>query len=296
MTVLDAAPVSSDPASIVHPSPLLVLRSRLLGDLPSVVHGVTRRVAGMGRADGNLGYSGDRDRDDAWRMRRHWAAAVGVDPELLAVAGQIHGADVLRVGAADAGRGARPDSPRAGIADALITDESGVALLSLHADCLPVLLVDPDRPAVGVAHAGWRGTVADVAGAAVRAMNEAYGSRPSALRAFLGPAIGPCCYEVGTDVASAWRVQAGGAVAPALSASAERTLFDLRRGNAHLLQRAGLLPQHIDHSDICTRCASGDWFTHRGQGPSTGRFGAIIALGRADNRDERDVSPSRAEG
>ena len=257
---------------------LPVTRSRLLSDHPGVIHGITHRVPGLGLADGNLGYGPPRDTADAWQMRRQWSSAIGVDPDRLVAAGQVHGADVLRVRRDHAGVGARPDSRRVGIADALITDEPGVALLSLHADCLPLLLVDPQRPAIAAVHAGWRGTVANIASAAVAAMSAQFGSRPDQLLAFLGPAIGACCYEVGPDVITAWQARAGAAASLSLTATGPRRTFDLHAANTLLLTRAGLLSQHIEHSPICTRCAGEDSFSHRGQGANTGRFGAIISL------------------
>ena len=262
---------------------LPVLRSALLGAVPGIVHGVTRRVPGLGVADGNLGYGPPRDVADAWSMRRRWCAAIGVDPERLATAGQVHGATVLRVSGEQAGLGARPGSGRVGIGDALITDAPGVALLSLHADCLALLLVDPGtaggRPVVGVVHAGWRGTAADAAGAAVRAMAEAFGSRPERLLAYLGPAIGPCCYEVGPEVAAAWTERAGAEAGVALAPAGERWTLDLRAANRWLLVRAGMTEERVEAAPICTRCEADAWFSHRAQGPTTGRFGAIIAIG-----------------
>jgi YfiH family protein len=254
------------------------LRSRLLSDVPGVVHGLTRRHAGMGRADGNIGYSPPRDRDDAWVMRRRWCEAIGVEADQLVTLSQIHGAKVLRVGASDAGRGARPGSGQPGQGDALITDEPGVALMTLHADCLPILVVDPDRPAVAAIHAGWRGTVGDIAGAAVRAMHDAYGSRPDRMLAFLGPGASGCCYRVGDDVLAAWEGQAGGQAETALHALDGQPTFDLAAANAWLLRRARLVPDRIEVSGICTRCDGDDWFSHRGQGADTGRFAAIIAI------------------
>lgn len=278
MTVRDTARSFLLAAETAVPATLPVLRTDLFDLVPAVRHGITRRLPGFGRADGNLGYSGGRDRRDAWRMRQLWAAAVGVEADRLTVAGQVHGATTIRATAADAGRGARPRSTQIGIADALITDEPGVPLLSLHADCLPIFLLDPHRPAVGVVHAGWRGTVADVAGSAVREMATAFGSDPDATLAFLGPAIGPCCYEVGPEVADRWRHLVGDAADGALRPTLPRPYFDLRAANAHLLRRAGLRPDHLGRSTVCTRCSGDDWFSHRGQGPATGRFGAIIAL------------------
>jgi len=273
---LDGGPRSDQTRS----RPLPVLRGRLLSAVANVTHGITRRVPGLGLADGNIGYGPPRDQADAWEMRLQWSAAIGVDPDTLATAGQVHGASVLRVAATDAGRGASPGSGRIGLGDALITDEPGVALLALFADCLPIILVDPARPAVAVAHAGWRGTVADVAGAVVGAMAAAFGSDPNRLLAFLGPAIGPCCYEVGDDVTSAWRDRAGSVAGPALRQAEDVTTFDLRTANEVLLMRAGLRHDHIETSPVCTRCAGEAWFSLRGQGPLTGRFGAIIALAR----------------
>jgi len=260
---------------------LPVLRSALLSTVPGVVHGFTRRVRGVGRADGNVGYSPPRDKADAWAMRQAWALAIGVDAAKLTTAGQVHGNAVLRVGDGDAGVGAMPDSGRLGLGDALVTDRPGPVLFSLHADCLPLLLVDPGggarRPAVAAVHAGWRGTVADVAGETVRAMGAAFDSRPEEVLAFIGPTIGPCCYEVGEEVAEAWRAALPDGAA-ALVETDGGIRFDLVRANTLLLARAGLRTGHVERSGICTRCDGDAWFSHRGQGPATGRFAAVIAL------------------
>lgn len=267
-------------ASAAAARDLPVLTSQLLAARPGVIHGITRRRPGLGPADGNMSYTKPRDRQAAWRVRQLWCAAIGVDPERLVTAGQVHGNGVLRVTAGQAGRGARPDSSRAGVADALITNEPGVVLLSMHADCLPILLVDPATPAVGVIHAGWRGTVADVAGAAIAALSAAFGTDPGRVLAYLGPAIAGPCYEVGAEVADAWGDRASLVHAcHGLHARGPAWTFDLAAANTWLLRQAGVRPEHIERSGICTRCGTDDWFSHRGQGPATGRFGAIIALG-----------------
>jgi YfiH family protein len=255
------------------------LTSSLLASIPGVVHGFTRRRPGLGAADGNVSYSGTRDADEAWRMRQLWGRAIGIDPERLVTTGQVHGSGVLHVTDEHAGRGARPGSGLAGIADAMITNEPGVVLLSMHADCLPILLVDPVTPAVGVVHAGWRGTVANVAGAAIAALTDSFDTDPASILAYLGPAIAGDCYEVGDDVAAAWTALAGPAhQATALQRCGDRWTFDVTAANTVLLQRAGLRPERIELSGICTRCNGDEWFSHRGQGPLTGRFGALIAL------------------
>jgi YfiH family protein len=236
----------------------------------------------MGRADGNLGFSRPRNRDDAWVMRQRWCAAAGLDAGRLVTLGQVHGAEVHLATAAHAGRGATPGSRQIGLGDALVTDEPGPVLMTLHADCQAILLVDPGRgrrgPAVAVVHAGWRGTVADVVGKTIATMTAAYGTRAGDLHVFLGPAIGGCCYDVGDEVVASWRARAGSEADEALVEVDQRHTFSLTRANSLLLERAGVRPEHVEASQICTCCDGDNWFSHRGQGPDTGRFGALIAL------------------
>ncbi len=257
-------------------------RSGLLASLPDVTHGVTKRVDGMGRAHGNIGFSAPRDKADAWSMRQEWCAAAGLDPTCLVTLGQIHGAEVHVASQRHAGWGAMPGSSQIGLGDALATKDAGPALMTLHADCLPLLIVDPGRgrrgPAVAAAHAGWRGTVADVAGQTLAAMAGSFGTQMADVHVAIGPAIGPCCYEVGEEVARAWRECAGEDAAAALTEVDGRIHFSLRRANEILLSRAGVRVDHMETSTICTRCGGDRWFSHRGQGAITGRFGAMIAI------------------
>jgi copper oxidase (laccase) domain-containing protein len=109
-------------------------------------------------------------------------------------------------------------------------------------------------------------------------MATAFDSRPGDLLAYLGPAIGPCCYEVGPEVIAAWRHYAGPAAGPGLGAT-DRTL-DLAGANASVLRAAGLDPRRIERSDLCTRCHAAEWFSHRAQGAAAGRHAAVIALSR----------------
>jgi len=205
-----------------------------------------------------------------------------MDAEQLVTLGQIHGADVQLATSGHAGWGAMPGSKQIGLGDALVTQDVGAVLMTLHADCQPILFVDPRRgrrrPVIGVAHAGWRGAIADVAGQTVRAMEVGYGTRAADVHVVLGPAIGPCCYEVGEEVAQAWRDRAGDAAGAALERSEERYTFSLRSANALLLTRAGIRAEQIETSTLCTRCEGRHWFSHRGQGSATGRFGAMITI------------------
>jgi YfiH family protein len=252
--------------------------SALLGGYRGLIHGITKRVPSLGLADGNVGYSPPRDREDAWNMRSAWVRSARLDPDAIVTAHQTHGNGVLVVHADDAGRGARPGSPPAGLADALVTNEQGVVLLTLHADCMPVLLFDPIHRVTATIHAGWRGTVANVCGATLSTMSERFGTRMADVVAYLGPAIGFCCYEVGDDVRDAWIETDLDPSLRAISRREDRWSLDLAVANRIALEKAGVLSNCIEASGICTKCQGDEWFSHRGQGPETGRYGAFVAL------------------
>ena len=257
------------------------LQSNLLLGVPWVRHGLTYRIEGLGKADGNIGLGTPRDQEDAWEMRKLWCAGMGLDATRIVTMGQVHGRDVIRVFAADAGKGARDRGTHVGLGDALITNDPDVVLLTLHADCQPILLVDPVQRAVAAMHAGWRGTVADVGGATVAAMRREFGSDPADLLAFLGPAIGPIANEVGDEVIAAWLEQAsdlGDDAQRAVLKPGAKHHFDVPTANQLLLRRAGLLDDHVETSPICTRSNLDSWFSHRGHGPNAGREGALIAI------------------
>lgn len=219
--------------------------------------------------------------------RRAWAARIGVDIGRAVAARQVHGARVRRVTAEDAGRGARSIAGALPDTDALVTDEPGLPLLMCFADCAPLLFHDPVRRVVGLAHAGWRGTVADIAGATVRAMVEWYGSRPADIRAGIGPSIGPCCYIVGRDVVEAWgRLAVEDArIARPVPGRQEQWRFDLRAANRALLERAGAPTGQVEDAAVCTSCRVADYFSHRAERGQAGRFAALIALDAAAPRN-----------
>jgi YfiH family protein len=254
------------------------LQGTQIGRLPFVRHGITRRVPGLGDADGNISYSEPRDPVDAWAMRQLWCEQMGIDPNTLVTAHQVHGNAVGVVPRAKAGTGSAPGSGLFGKYDSLVTSEPNVAVMMTHADCLAVVLCDPQTRSVGVVHAGWRGTVSDVSGAAVRTMIEWLGSGPEEILAFIGPGICGDCYAVGPDVAEAW-IDAMPANGDAAFARHDgQWHFDLAEANRLQLRAAGLRNDAIEQSEICTRCSGSSWFSHRGQGPATGRFASIITV------------------
>jgi YfiH family protein len=232
----------------------------------------------------NLGRRGDDDPGAVAKNRAQAAALVASTAGRLTFGRQVHGARVAVVTAADAGR-AFDDT------DALVTDAPDVPLVILTADCAAVVLFDPERRALGLAHAGWRGAVARVAAATVARMQAAFGSRPEDLVAAIGPSIGPCCYEVGADVIDAVTAAFGEhahelLVEPDMasagsfraSVNEDRKHFDLWRANEHALIAAGVPEHRIESSALCTSCRTDLFYSHRAEHGRTGRFGALAVL------------------
>jgi YfiH family protein len=144
------------------------------------------------------------------------------------------------------------------------------------ADCVPILLHDPERKVVGIAHAGWMGTVKGTVRFAVEALQQRFGSKLKDIRAGIGPSIGPDHYEVGPEVVEQVRQAFQGDASKLLSKGTGRMKFDLWTANRLLLEKAGV--DQVEMAELCTACHTKDWYSHRAEKGRTGRFGAIIAL------------------
>ena len=197
--------------------------------------------------------------------RRRLGDAIGVAWPALSTVRQVHGTEVWRV----TGPGAQDRD-----ADALIAQGPGAALAILVADCAPVFLWDPAHRAIGLAHAGWRGTAGRIATRTVAAMAAAFGSHPPDLLAAVGPAIGPCCYEVDEPVLRA-AIWPQGVIRPGRP---DHAYLDVPGANARFLQEAGVPADRIEVAGVCTMCAQDRLFSHRGSGGRTGRMAAVLAL------------------
>jgi polyphenol oxidase len=183
---------------------------------------------------------------------------------------QVHSADVVY---ADAPRPAQVDHQKA---DIIFTDKPEVTLYMRFADCVPILLYDPKKCVVGIAHAGWLGTVRAVSITAVRGMTEHYGSQPENIMAGIGPSIGVDHYEVGPEVIAQVDQAFGPDAKRLIEIRGGRTYLDLWAANRVQLEKSGV--KQIEVAGLCTACHLDDWFSHRGEKGRTGRFGALIAL------------------
>ena len=247
----------------------------LISEGISVPHCFTTRFGGVSEgylSSLNLGiHRGDRP-ENVVKNYEILGDALGFDVENLVFTRQTHTNIVRAVDASNRGEGLfREVEPEC---DALVTNTPGVALAAFTADCTPILLHDPVTGAVGAVHAGWRGTVADIAGNAVRAMREHFGSRPADLRAAIGPNIGVCCFETHEDVPNAVRAVLGAEAENFIVPAGEKFRVDLKGVNDALLRRAGVT--QIEMSCDCTACRPDRFWSHRRVGNDRGSLAAII--------------------
>jgi YfiH family protein len=211
--------------------------------------------------------------DDSERVRKNRQralTALGFDPASVYDVWQVHG---INVAIAEAPRPAAMPPVQA---DVILTNKPGITLLMRFADCVPVMLHDPIRKVVGIAHAGWMGTVRATVRIAVEAMQADFGSNPGEILAAIGPSIGPDHYEVGADVVMQVRQAFGSTSSALLRERSGAVHFDLWTANRMILEQAGV--NQIELVRICTACNTGEWYSHRAERGRTGRFGAVIAL------------------
>jgi YfiH family protein len=227
-------------------------------------------------------------RETVARNRRKFQSALGAAGHQLFALKQIH-SDVIHLSSQSAA------GPCKG--DASVTNRPGVLLGIQTADCVPILIVDPRKRAVAAIHAGWRGTLARITQKAIGRMQQEFGSKPSHLLAAIGPSIGPCCYEVGTEFVTKFTAQFADAAdyfdeprsgeepdplqwlnmkPPGHQPPPKNVHLDLRKANRSQLLAAGLHAQNIFTSDLCTACRTDLLFSHRREGPFSGRLMSVI--------------------
>ncbi len=250
----------------------------LVAENIAVPHGFTTRHGGVSTGmfgSMNIALREGEIRSNVEKNLRILADALDFDPEKLVMTHQIHSDLVRTVTAADARGLCHRDYPEC---DALVTKDSGVALMIFTADCTPILMWDPVTGAVGAAHAGWRGTAADICGKTVAAM-AALGAQPDHIRAAIGPNIGFCCFETDAEVPLAMEKAFGPAIWEFVRQVNDKYYVNLKEINALALRRAGVT--HIEISADCTMCQPDRFWSHRHTRGLRGSQGAIIVCKEA---------------
>lgn len=251
-------------------------------DLLTSRHGFSTRYGGVSTgflSSMNLGaHRGDAP-ENVRKNYKILGDALGFDPKKTVFSVQVHRDDVRHVTKEDWGKGLIHMSDYQ--ADGLITNVPGTALVVFSADCGTVLLEDPVAGAVGACHAGWRGTAMGIAGKTVREMVRVFDCKPENIHAALGPCISKCCFETDGDVPEAMIAALGDEAMPAITRQGEKYHVDLKYINRLFLTKAGVLPESIDVSPLCTCCDPDTFWTHRKHRDQRGSLGAVIVAGDA---------------
>ncbi|MBL0389468.1 peptidoglycan editing factor PgeF [Tumebacillus sp. ITR2] len=227
----------------------------------------------------NLGLHVGDDPAHVRENRARVGASLGLPLEAWVAGEQVHEATVTVVTEELKGRGSQDLESMIPATDALITNVPGIGLTTYAADCVPLLFSAPDVTAVGCAHAGWQGTVKKIAAHTVRALISHYGADPARMQVWIGPSIGPCCYEVDERVATQVRSAFPNAVEQLLTPNENgRWQLDLWQANVTALLEAGVLAEHIHREDACTSCRVDTYFSHRKEAGKTGRHAGIVAI------------------
>ena len=244
-----------------------------------VQHLFTTRTGGVSSgiyATMNLSFSRGDEPLNVMENYRRIGEVLGTDPEHMVASRQTHTTNIHLVTEKDCGNGIGRTSSYEDI-DGLATDVPGIALVTYYADCVPLYFVDPVHRAIGLAHSGWRGTVAGMGACMVQFMQEHFHSRPEELVTAIGPSICADCYEIGEEVAEQFRGHFPEEVLEKGKAPGKYQL-DLWQANRSILLNAGVLPEHIAVTDICT-CHNPEYlFSHRASHGQRGNLAAFLML------------------
>lgn len=254
---------------------------RILDDIPWLKNAVSTRLGGVSKdylASMNLGFNrGDLD-ENVIRNHEIFANVIGVNPKNIVTGNQTHTTNVKVVTKDDCGKGIYRDRNYTDI-DGLITNEKGIVLATYYADCVPLLIVDTKNKAIGLSHSGWRGTVGKIGKVTIEKMGELYGTKPEDIVACIGPSICQKCYEISEEVAVQFK--------EAFPDNIKEILIDKGHGKYQLdlwecnrinFKEAGVLPENIKVTDICTCHNTDVLFSHRGHNGKRGNIGAFLSI------------------
>lgn len=254
---------------------------RILDDIPWLKNAVSTRLGGVSKdylASMNLGFNrGDLD-ENVIRNHEIFANVIGVNPKNIVTGNQTHTTNVKVVTKDDCGKGIYRDRNYTDI-DGLITNEKGIVLATYYADCVPLLIVDTKNKAIGLYHSGWRGTVGKIGKVTIERMGELYGTKPEDIVACIGPSICQKCYEISEEVAVQFK--------EAFPDNIKEILIDKGNGKYQLdlwecnrinFKEAGVLPENIKVTDICTCHNTDVLFSHRGHNGKRGNLGAFLSI------------------
>lgn len=247
-----------------------------------VKHGFSTRKGGVSTgifSSMNLNFKRGDDPDAVMENYRRMAAALNMRVEDMVLSDQTHTTNVRVITEEDRGKGILKPQDYSDV-DGMITNVPGIVLVTSYADCVPLYFVDPVRKAIGLSHSGWKGTVGHIGQKTVWKMHEVYGSEAKDIVAAIGPSICQSCYEVSDDVAEAFRANftADEAADILLDKGNGKYQLDLWKANWYVLTDAGILPEHLSVTDLCTACHPDLLWSHRKTNGQRGGLSAFLSL------------------
>ena len=247
-----------------------------------VKHGFSTRKGGVSTgifSSMNLNFKRGDDPDAVLENYHRMAAALNMRVEDMVLSDQTHTTNVRVITEEDRGKGILRPQDYSDV-DGMITNVPEIVLVTSYADCVPLYFVDPVRKAIGLSHSGWKGTVGHIGQKAVEKMHEVYGSEPKDIVAAIGPSICQSCYEVSDDVAEAFRANftADEAADILLDKGNGKYQLDLWKANWYVLTDAGILPEHLSVTDLCTACHPDLLWSHRKTNGQRGGLSAFLSL------------------
>lgn len=252
-----------------------------LSEINFINHAFSTRLGGVSEgifASMNLAFNRGDNPDNVTENYRRLCRAAGFDFNTLVASAQDHHTYVRRVTSKDCGIGITKPRDIQSV-DALTTNEPGVTLVTYYADCTPLFFVDTAKKAIALAHAGWRGTVGKIGQKVIKTMTAEYGTNPEDLICAVGPAISKCCYEVDKACADEFynleELDYNEFIFPQKN---NKYMIDLLKANSMLLVQAGVKPQNITISDLCTKCNSELLWSHRATNGQRGTMCAMMCI------------------
>ncbi len=261
---------------------VMYLEDPLLSKEDWIRHGYTTRIGGVSRGETgtmNMSFPREESRENVLENYRRIAAAIGFDWESMVLTHQTHTNTVRVVTEQDRGKGVTVPRDYCDV-DGLVTNVPDLTLAVFMSDCVPVMAVDPVKRVIGAAHSGWRGTVGDIGGELIRCMQKSFGCDPKDILCAIGPSICQDCYEVSEEVIEQFRDAYEEAYWEDLFYGKENGHYQLSLWEAcrRNFLRAGIAPNHISVTDLCTKCNPDLLFSHRRQGGRQGNLAGLISI------------------
>lgn len=261
---------------------------KALDVIPWLNNGFSTRIGGVSTgylSSLNLGWAATKlekgqkeTTENVIKNHEIFAKILGVNPRSIVCSKQTHTTNIRVITKADCGKGIYKERDYEDV-DGMITDENGIVLATYFADCVPLYIVDKENKAIGMVHSGWKGTVGKIGLVAIKKMQEVYNTSPKNIIACIGPSICQDCYEISEDVADNFKTAFPDNISDIIIDKGNgKYQLDLWKANQLVFKEAGVLPENIFMTDICTCCNTDVLFSHRGHNGKRGNLAAFLSI------------------